>query len=100
MRMSDNNIVLHFRASYRHPFETEIAFSGRRSLIHNEIVGDVVDALGGDYRCMAAVLINNISMDQRLMLIIIATDSRRQGMSLIFVQVVVTNGIPRTRRDK
>ena len=42
-------------------------------------------------------MIEDIPIDERLMLIIIATDGRRYGMRQIVVQVVIANDVPRPR---
>ena len=46
---------------------------------------------------MTGVMIEDIPIDERLMLIIIATDGRRYGMRQIVVQVVIANDVPRPR---
>ena len=63
----------------------------------NKVVDDIVYALGGDSCGMTAVVIENISIDERLVLVIIATDSRRHRMRQIVVQVVIAKDITRPR---
>ena len=66
-------------------------------LLRSEVVDDVIHALRRDPCSEPAVVVEDVAINQRFMLIVVAPNGCWQGMGLVVVDVVVANDVPRPR---
>ena len=76
--MSHDYVSLHLRAGHRHPFIADVSTTWCDYRADDEIVDDIVYPFGGDTGRTSEIIIEDVAINERIVLVVITTDRRRQ----------------------